>query len=474
MNPINSIHFVTGKLAEGALREIVASLAQKLQFQYTIDVLPITVAALMTPQWLLKHIRIPSDTTRVILPGYLTPGLEEIRRSIETQASIECGPKDVRDLPTIFGKKRFKGEDYGEYTIEIIAEINYAPRFELPKLIELAKSLVKDGANRIDLGCEPGQRWIQVSEAVRALKDEGLTLSIDTFDPWEAEEATRAGASLVLSVNETNREAAADWGVEVVVVPNLTMNYLASLEETADYLLRKGVPFRLDPILEPIGCGFSVSLGRYLETRREFPEAPMMMGIGNLTELTDVDSAGLNTMLLGFCEEQQIGSILTTQVIPWAKSCVRECDLARRLVSYAVRHRVPPKHLEERLVILRDPQPINYTERSIEQFAMGIKDNNYRIMIDDRQIHLISAGVHIRGDDPFEMMRELMSLPQSRNVDSSHAFYLGFELAKAMTALTLGKRYEQDESLLWGMHTRSEKHQRLKRNSRANDKAEEK
>jgi hypothetical protein len=105
---------------------------------------------------------------------------------------------------------------------------------------------------------------------------------------------------------------------------------------------------------------------------------------------------------------------------------------------------------------------------------MGIKDNNYRIMIDDRQIHLISAGVHIRGDDPFEMMRELMSLPQSRNVDSSHAFYLGFELAKAMTALTLGKRYEQDESLLWGMHTRSEKHQRLKRNSRANDKAEEK
>jgi dihydropteroate synthase-like protein len=341
-------------------------------------------------------------------------------------------------------------------------------------LIELAKSLVKDGANRIDLGCEPGQRWIQVSEAVRALKDEGLTLSIDTFDPWEAEEATRAGASLVLSVNETNREAAADWGVEVVVVPNLTIHYLASLAETADYLLRKGVPFRLDPILEPIGCGFSVSLGRYLETRREFPEAPMMMGIGNLTELTDVDSAGLNTMLLGFCEEQQIGSILTTHVIPWAKSCVRECDLARRLVSYAVRHRVPPKHLEERLVMLRDPQPINYTERSIEQFAMGIKDNNYRIMIDDRQIHLISAGVHIRGDDPFEMMRELMSLPQSRNVDSSHAFYLGFELAKAMTALTLGKRYEQDESLLWGMHTRSEKHQRLKRNSRANDKAEEK
>jgi hypothetical protein len=64
------------------------------------------------------------------------------------------------------------------------------------------------------------------------------------------------------------------------------------------------------------------------------------------------------------------------------------------------------------------------------------------------------------------MMEELMSLPQSRNVDPSHAFYLGFELAKALTALTLNKRYEQDEALRWGMHTRPEKHHRLARAKR--------
>ena len=60
-----------------------------------------------------------------------------------------------------------------------------------------------------------------------------------------------------------------------------------------------------------------------------------------------------------------------------------------------------------------------------------------------------------------------MLLPESRNVDASHAFYLGFELAKALTALTLGKRYEQDEALRWGMHTRSEKHHRLTRTPRS-------
>ena len=83
--------------------------------------------------------------------------------------------------------------------------------------------------------------------------------------------------------------------------------------------------------------------------------------------------------------------------------------------------------------------------------------------MNQKEIHLLSAGVHLHGMDPFVIMKELMRLPQSRNVDASHAFYLGFELNKALTALTLGKRYEQDESLNWGMHTRPEKHHRLAR-----------
>ena len=464
-NQRESIHFVTGKLAEPALREIVASIASKQGFEYTIDVLPITVAALMTPQWLLKHLRIPDQTTRVILPGYLQTGIKHIR-SIVTKP-IECGPKDVRDLPILFGRKRFKGDDYGQFSIEIIAEINYAPRLPIEELIKQATQLVSDGADRIDLGCEPGMQWSNIVDAVKALRDQGIRLSIDTFDIWEASAAIAAGASLVLSVNNTNRQAAVDWGCEVVVVPDETVDFEHSLMETVEFLDNHNVPFRLDPILEPIGCGFAASLGRYLKTRAMFPDASMLMGIGNLTELTDCDSAGLNTMLLGFCEEQQIGSVLTTQVIPWAQSSVKECDLARRLVNYAVRHRIPPKHFEERLVMLRDPTRVGYSAETIETLVTNIKDNNYRILIDGDQIHLISAGVHIRGKDPFAMMEELMLMPESRNVDASHAFYLGFELAKALTALTLGKRYEQDEALRWGMHTRSEKHHRLTRTSRS-------
>ena len=82
----------------------------------------------------------------------------------------------------------------------------------------------------------------------------------------------------------------------------------------------------------------------------------MMMGVGNLTELTDVDSAGINVLLLGFCQELGIHSVLTTEVINWCRSCIRELDLARRLVWFACQRQVLPKHLEPGLHLLRDPK----------------------------------------------------------------------------------------------------------------------
>src|SRR5205085_8211280 len=128
-----------------------------------------------------------------------------------------------------------------------------------------------------------------------------------------------------------------------------------------------GVPFRIDPVVEPIGFGFAASLGRYLEVRRRYPDAAMLMGVGNLTELTDVDSAGVNVTLLGFCQELGIRSVLTTEVINWCRSCVRELALARRLVYHACKHRVLPKHLEPDLVLLRDPKLREHGEETLQE-----------------------------------------------------------------------------------------------------------
>lgn len=454
------IHFVTGRLAEHAVRAIVEEVASVAGFKYSIDVLPITVAALMTPKWLLRHIVVPANATRVIVPGYLQEGVEGLAQQLRIR--VDSGPRDIRDLPEFFGKKRQFDETLNDYRIEIIAEINHAPRMAMDDFVRLAQQLHNDGADVIDIGCDPGYRWTQVGEAVRRLRELGLRVSIDSFDVDEVQDACSAGSELVLSVNSHNMHAAVDWGCEVVVIPDTPADK-KYFEKTIFFLSSQGVPIRIDPILEPIGCGFAQSLMRYLAYREQYPEASMMMGIGNITELTDADSAAINVVLLGFCEELQINSVLTTQVINWSRTSVRECDLARRLVHYAVRNRIPPKHIQSQLVMLRDEKLKRFPNEMFVELARTIRDHNLRIFAQDDLIHLVSSGLNLSGSDPFEVMQQLLASHLGPTIDASHAFYLGFELSKAATALTLGKQYEQDQALDWGFLTRHEQHHRLPR-----------
>jgi dihydropteroate synthase len=443
------IHFVTGKLAAPALERVLEGLAPQANFDYSIEVLGISVAALMTPRWIAPRVHPPPQTTRVMLPGYCAGSLEPVATA--TGRTVECGPKDLRRLPEHFGRTGGAAPRLESYDIEILAEINHAPRRPLDELLSLADALRADGADLIDVGCDPGEIWSGVGDAVRALRDRGHRVSIDSLEPREIAPAVAAGAELVLSVDASNRAAAADWGCEVVAIPDTPADS-ASLEVTVERLTAAGVPFRIDPVLEPIGFGFAASLGRYFDARRRFPETPLLMGIGNLTELTDVDSAGINILLLGFCQELGVRSVLTTQVIPWARSSVRECDLARRLVCYAVRERALPKHVEPRLVMLRDPATPTYGIEALDRLAADIRDHNVRIFAEGGRLHLLAAGERIEADDAFAAFDRLQTI-LPKPVDAAHAFYLGYELAKATTALTLGKDYRQDEALDWGFLT---------------------
>lgn len=453
------IHFVTGRLAESALKRVLPDLARKANFQYSIQVLPITVAALLTPKWVAPRLEIPTDSTRLILPGYCLGDLSPIKEM--TTIPVERGPKDLRRLPEFFGQSK-RNDDYGKHDIQIIAEINHAPRLELSEILSTAQGLIADGADYIDVGCEPNSEWAGVADCVKALKDLGLRVSVDSLNPKEIGPAVKAGAELVLSVNSTNREWAPDWGCEVVVIPDDIRN-IDSMESTIEYLVEHDVPVRLDPILEPIGLGFSASLRRYMETRERWPDAEIMMGIGNITELTDVDSAGPNVILLALCQELGIRSVLTTQVINWARSSVMECNLARKLVHYAVNNSVPPKHLSDQLVMLRDSKQIEFGIEELENLAIQIKDHNYRIFSAQGEVHLLGNRQHFHDVDPFQVFDDLMKT-QPKNVDPSHAFYLGYEMCKALIAVQLGKQYTQDESLNWGHLTipETDRH-RLKR-----------
>lgn len=443
--------FVTGKLAEPALRRVVGELAGRHDFDPEIAVLPITVAALLTTDWVARHLRFAPGAARAVLPGFCRGPLEPLAASFNTP--FELGPRDLHDLPEYFGEGRPLPPVLDAYDIDILAEINHSPRLSPGDLLAAARSFRADGADVIDIGCDPGAAWPGVGDAVRALKGDGLRVSIDSFNPAEIAPACRAGAELVLSVNASNVDAAPDWGAEVVAVPDDPAT-LAGLDATVDRLTQRGIPFRIDPVLEPIGFGFAASLGRYLEVRRRYPHAAIMMGVGNLTELTDVDSAGVNVLLAGFCQELGVRSVLTTQVINWCRNCVRELDLARRLTFHAVAHRVLPKKLSGELVALRDPKLVEVGDEELGELAGRLTDRNFRLFAERGRLHLINRAMHLTGADPFDLFAE--ALGRDPLIDPAHAFYLGYELCKAVTALTLGKQYTQDQALRWGHLTRPE------------------
>ena len=441
------ILFVTGRFAEHAVQGSVADAAAVFDFDYEITILPITVAALMHVGWVRRKLTIDRPYDRVLLPGWCQGDLNEL--SSAYGIPFELGPKDIRDLRAFFGGAA-EPVDLSRYDIEILAEINHAPRLSDSQIVAAARHYRDSGADVIDLGCIPGETWARAGDVTRLMRSEGFRVSIDSFDRHEVESAVDAGAELVLSANSSNRDWASTLGVELIAIPDDPAD-LSSLDETIELLTSRGARFRIDPIIEPVGYGFAASLARYYEARRRWPQCEVLMGIGNITEMVEVDSAGVNVLLAAICQELGIHSVLTTEVIPWAQSAVQEFNLARRLVKHAIDQRMLAKRIGAGLVMLRDERVREFGEQELQSLANQLTDPNYRIFVERGEIHVMNRDGYWRGRDPFELFDRFSA--DSGPPDAPHAFYLGYELAKAVTALTLGKQYTQDQPLQWGFLT---------------------
>ena len=436
--------FVTGKLAEPALRRVLADMAPP--FAYDVAVLGITVAALMTTTWIARHLDAASDDTDLVLiPGLCEGDPEVVREKIGVP--VQKGPKDLREIPAFFG--RHTARDYGAWDIEIVAEINNVPRLTRDETRRAAEYFRESGADVIDIGCTPGMPFPALGDVVRELVSAGMRVSVDSFDVAEIRAAVAAGAELVLSVNGSNLDVIPDLaaaGARVVVVPDAGASF-ESIDRTIAALDAASVRYLIDPVLEPIGFGFMASLERYAEARRRYPDAEMMMGIGNITELTAADSTGVNALLIAICQELGIRTVLTTEVIPWARGAVREVGVARQLMRHALTQRVVPKHIDDRLVTVKDPAILAYSEDELRDLQRRITDPNFRIFTDRDAITVLNRDQFVRGTDIQEIFAQLGV------TEATHAFYLGKELARAKLAITLGKTYRQEGSLSWGYLT---------------------
>jgi dihydropteroate synthase len=170
-----------------------------------------------------------------------------------------------------------------------------------------------------------------------------------------------------------------------------------------------------------------------------------MMGIGNLTELTEADTSGINALLLGIGAELNIAAVLTTQVSAHARRAVREADWARRIMHAAARQRSLPKGINDALMTVHAKHPFPDTPAEIAATAAQVRDPNFRVQVSAEGLHVYNRDGLRSGHGAFELWPQL-----KLEHDASHAFYMGVELAHAELAWRLGKRYVQDQPLDWG------------------------
>ena len=434
------IAFLTGHLAQPRLEKVLGGMKDP-GFGWSVINVGVKVAALMTEAIIQRRVPRPLDANRVLVPGRCRANLD--RLSAEFGVPFERGPDELKDLPAYFGKGG-RDLDLSRYDIRIFAEIVDASALDVDAILGRARAMRAAGADVIDLGCLPDTPFPHLHDAVLALRGENFVVSVDSADSDDLRAAGMAGAQFLLSLNETTLDVAAETGATPVLVP-ANHGDLNSLLRAAESAAKRGITAILDPILDPIHFGFMESLGRYAELRRRLPEAEILMGTGNLTELTDADSGGITAALLGICSELAIRNVLVVQVSPHTRRTLQEHDAARRIMFAARDDHSLPQGYGGALLQLHDRKPFPNSPEEIAELAAQVKDGNFRIETAEDAIHIYARGVHHVTQDAFSLF-PLLGVDN----DSPHAFYLGAELSKAEIAWRLGKRYIQDEPLDWG------------------------
>ena len=441
---MDHVLFLTGRLAEPALKRVLGGLNTSeggLPFTWEVRELGVQVAALMTTEMVARRLTTPVPAHRVVLPGRCRGDIEALSTTLGVP--VQRGPEELKDLPRYLAREAapIALDDKGP---DIFAEIVDAPRLSIDAIVARAHEHARDGADVIDLGCLPQTPFPHLEDAVRALKREGLRVSVDSMNPDELLRGGKAGADVLLSLTSDTAWIADEVDSTPVLIAREPADE-ASLYALIEQFQRRGKPFLADSILDPIPFGFTASIVRYQRLRERFPDAPIMIGVGNLTELTEADTSGINAILLGIAAELNAAAILTTQVSAHARRAVREADHARRIMAAAVTHRVLPKGLSDALMTVHAKHPFPDSDEEIAAVASQVRDPNFRIQVSASGLHVYNRD-GLRCDvDPFALWPTL-----KLEHDASHAFYMGVELARAQIAWQLGKRYVQDQPLGWG------------------------
>jgi dihydropteroate synthase-like protein len=516
---------VTGKLAFETVSQNVA----ESDYDVDVRPLPVSVAAFITPQLAAQSLVKAGVTgyDLILLPGTVRGDVTPVEEV--TGVPTFKGPSNMNDISLLLGlldsvelsktasatehlseaqneralseirraEENWRAllEQHGGLLIEgnghqvpvgnafpmrVIAEIVNAPTLELEAVRERARYYQREGADIVDIGMLAGR---SNPEAARILVEEvksavDLPVSIDTLDSSEIIAAVDAGADLVLSVDAGNMEDIAPHvsDVPAVVLPsNMREGLIPQRAEERVNLLTNNIEratklgikkIIADPVLEPaIKPGLLESLNAYRLFRERDRETPVLYGLGNVTELIDVDSTGVNGILAALAAEVEANLLFIPEHSSKAKKSVRETSRAARMMYLAKRRETPPKDLGLDLLVLkekrwRELQHDASSERGARVIQATPEEDGaldrlgwYKILVDRISDDIValhfdkseSPGAVVRGKNAREVYQTIIREGLVGNLD--HAAYLGKELHKAELAVLLGRSYVQDEPL---------------------------
>lgn len=510
---------VTGKLAEPLVKEIVRG--ARTRHQVDVVVLPVSVIVLLSTENIAKHLarmgirRGMYDL--VLIPG----GCLGSARVIEEYIGVPAvkGPLHANDLPLVLEldnpldqlspdkpadeviRGRIIARNIGLLRdleesldpgmgvvvggvvvpqkpppIRIISEVTDSHRLSIEEIIERINRYVDDGANIVSLGFEAeSPHPDKVYEVIRAVKREvDVPIAIDSLIPSEIIRAIEAGVDLVLSIELSNIDKVSTYvsNTPCVLIPyDHSRKYLPKDPVERTYLLERlvsrarslGMKHIIgDLVLEPpiIGDSFK-TLYMYSLFKEKHPRIPLLIGSGNIVELVDVDSVGVNALLVMFALEIGISIVLTVEKSVKAQGSTRELAIASQMATLAYLRKTPPKDLGIDLLILKDKRRITIPFEEEGAETIVVKDYRAPYKIDpmgifkirvnhrDRYIEALYIGrkgkILLRGRSAEELSKYIIDRGLVSTL--SHAAYLGRELAKAEEALRIGKNYVQERPL---------------------------
>ena len=436
------------------------------------------IASFLTPH-ALRMILKGKKYDCVVISGMCTASFEQVER--ETGIPIYRGPRHAADLTLVLplleketfsriipaddflaarkadsALRRIEKEEQdaipdflirgvkigGNSRIKVLAEIMDAHHCgEIRRMVE---DYLASGADIVDIGFGFDATPEDVAGVFLRLMNTEAPLAVDTQDPCLIR-AALSRADIVLSLQETNipeiGTEVAEAGIAAVVVPgNSTLAKNITLAKKA------GIRCIIaDPLLQPAGSGFTRSLSRFKKTG-----CPVFFGAGNVVELFDADSVGMNALLAGIAAEVGASVIFTSEHSDKTRGSVREMRRATEMMVLA-KDRPYPKDLGIDLLILKEKRrrrepPLEYNSA---QPAHPMPDEitfdpkgNFRIGIEDDQIVAVVNKKAIRGRRWQDVLHTILLQGDISLLD--HAGYLGRELYKAELAIRYGRSFEQD------------------------------